>query len=155
MSSTLPRLPHCRLGDDLRKPLLVGGPVHLDDLSHARDAGGLDFFALTDHGEMIDVWPWEEEWQEVLDAANATNQNGTFVALWGFEWSNPVLGHINILNTTDNTGAVSTFDLSAIYDWLAARPPAIGRCSSSTSSRAPPIGASISSPTSLKPLASE
>ncbi len=103
-----------------------GTGTPLEAYTYARDVAGLDFFALTDHGEELDVWPWESEWEEVLDAAQSTDQPGSFAALWGFEWSNPVLGHINVINSNDFTGAVSDFDLSAIYDWLAARPAAIG-----------------------------
>ncbi len=109
---------HSELSDGTGTPLQA--------YTYARDVADLDFCALTDHGEEIDVWPWEEEWQEVLDAAQATDQPGSFASLWGFEWSNPVLGHINVINSADFTGAVSNFSLESIYDWLVARPAAFG-----------------------------
>ena len=56
----------------------------------ARDAG-LNYFALTDHGELLAIWPWERKWDKLVDAANENNVEGSFVSLWGFEWSNPFL----------------------------------------------------------------
>jgi len=103
-----------------------GTGTPMEAYTYARDVAGLDFFAVTDHGEELDFWPWEHEWQDVLDAAQATDQPGSFASLWGFEWSNPLLGHINVINTTDFTGALSNYSLSEIYDWIAARPAAIG-----------------------------
>ena len=81
----------------------------------ARDQGGLDFFALSDHGELLDIWPWEEEWKELKEAAQNTYAPGSFVTLWGFEWSNPVYGHITVLNTNDFTNAISRFTMNDIY----------------------------------------
>ncbi len=98
----------------------------LEAYEYARDQGKLDFFALTDHGELLDTWPWEDEWEELVDAAEAT-KSGTYVTLWGFEWSNPILGHINVLNTPDYTNAISHFWITRLYDWLSDRPEAFGR----------------------------
>jgi hypothetical protein len=89
--------------------------------------GGLDFFALTDHGELLDNWPWEDEWQELVDAAQAFYLPGTYVTLWGFEWSNPVLGHINVLNTPDYTSSLWIFMITDLYDWVSDRPGGFGR----------------------------
>jgi len=89
--------------------------------------GGLDFFALTDHGELLDGWPFDGEWEELVDAAEAFYLPGTYVTLWGFEWSNPFLGHINVLNTPDYTSFVSVFSITDLYDWLSDRPGGFGR----------------------------
>ena len=98
-----------------------------DAYQNARDLGELDFFGLTDHGEFLIIWPWQNKWQRLLDAAEAANDPGCYVALWGFEWSNPVLGHINVINTTDFTHTISTFKITRLYDWLIQRPAGFGR----------------------------
>ncbi|MCP3918457.1 MAG: CehA/McbA family metallohydrolase [bacterium] len=95
--------------------------------TYARDVGGLDFFALTDHGELLAIWPWENKWDELRDAADAVDQPGAFVALWGFEWSHPLLGHVNVVGTQDYTHSLDETGLSDIYDWIASRPAAVGR----------------------------
>jgi hypothetical protein len=98
-----------------------------DAYTFARDVGELDFFALTDHGEYLDLWPWEHKWETLIDAAHKTYQPGSYVTLWGFEWSNPVLGHINILNTADYTNTVFVFSLEDVYEWIIARPESFAR----------------------------
>jgi len=103
----------------------VGSPLQAYDF--ARFSDELDFFALTDHGELLIIWPWNNKWAKLLAAANATNVPEVFVSLWGFEWSNPFLGHVNVLNSTDFTHALLTFWLSDFYNWMAARPQSFGR----------------------------
>jgi hypothetical protein len=98
----------------------------LEAYEYARDPGGLDFFALTDHGELLDTWPWEHKWEELVNAAEATKSD-TYVTLWGFEWSNPILGHINVLNTPDYTSSIFDFWITQLYDWLSDRPEGFGR----------------------------
>lgn len=110
---------HSELSDGTGDPL--------EAYQFARDIGGLDFFALTDHGELLELWPWENKWQRLRAAADATDMPGSFAALWGFEWSNPVLGHLNIINTQDFTGALRHFTLAEIYGWIAGRPAAISQ----------------------------
>jgi hypothetical protein len=95
--------------------------------TYARDQGGLDFFALTDHGEYLLIWPWDRKWEALVDAAEATYVPGSYVTLWGFEWSNPILGHINVLNTPDYTNAIFHFWITWLYDWISDRPEAFGR----------------------------
>ncbi|MCI0505926.1 MAG: hypothetical protein L0Z73_07410 [Gammaproteobacteria bacterium] len=93
----------------------------------ARDVGQLDFIALTDHGELLLIWPWQNKWQQLVDAAQAAYLPDSFVSLWGFEWSNPFLGHLNNINSSDFTHTLSEFWLFDIYDWIAARPDAFAR----------------------------
>lgn len=95
--------------------------------AYARDVAVLDFFAVTDHGEMLDWWPWEHEWRSIKEAADSADSPGSFVALWGFEWSNPLLGHINVINTADFTDALSDSWLGGVYNWIAERPAAFAR----------------------------
>jgi len=110
---------HCELSD--------GEGSALEAYTYAHDEGGLDFFALTDHGELLAVWPWERKWDVLVDAAEATYQPGTYATLWGFEWSNPILGHINVVNTADYTHTLATFRIASLYDWIAERPEGFGR----------------------------
>jgi hypothetical protein len=110
---------HCRLSDG------EGSPI--EAYSYARTVGGLDFFSLTDHGELMMFWPWENKWQQLVDAAEATYEPGKYATLWGFEWTNPLLGHINVINSPDFTHVLSVFWLEEFYDWLRRRPEAFGR----------------------------
>ncbi len=95
--------------------------------SYARDEGGLDFFSLTDHGELMQLWPWENRWEQLKAAAEAHYAPGEYVTLWGFEWSNPLLGHMNFLNTDDYTSFLTDFGLVDAFAWLAARPEGFGK----------------------------
>ena len=79
----------------------------------ARDAG-LDFYAITDHAEMMSA----NEWDDVGERADEFYEPGSFVTIRGFEWSQPILGHINVWGTEDYTGAVRTPTLKGIYEWI-------------------------------------
>ena len=94
---------------------------------HARDPGGLDFFALTDHGYAFNLWPWEDEWEEMVEAADDSYQPGVYVTLWGFEWTNLVYGHINVINSSEFTDFASESTLHDIYNWITDRPTCFGR----------------------------
>ena len=74
-------------------------------------AAGLDVAALTEHatlgipggGESCDPAPDcelvginEARWGILGDIANANNDEGSFVAIRGFEWSSPTMGHMNV-----------------------------------------------------------
>jgi hypothetical protein len=89
---------------------------------YARDYGKLDYFAVTDHGEELIFWPWEDKWDKIKSAADACYVPDSYVTLWGFEWSNPLLGHINVINTDDYTHCLSNITPGDLYDWLKARP---------------------------------
>ncbi len=56
---------------------------------------GLDFLAVTDHSYAVD----DAEWADTLAQANAFTQDGVFVALRGFEYTQGAEGHINVYNT--------------------------------------------------------
>jgi hypothetical protein len=104
-----------------------GEGTPLQAYEFARDSGNLDFFALTDHGELLFFWPWQQKWQQLKAAADATNMPDSFVSLWGFEWSNPFLGHMNVINSSDYTSALSVFPLFDFYDWITNRPEAFAQ----------------------------
>jgi len=109
---------HCGLSD--------GEGTPAEAYTHARDVG-LDFFGLTDHGELLLLWPWDRKWEQLVRTAEAFDEPGSFVTLWGFEWSHPIFGHVNVINARDFTQILSTFWMRQLYDWIAARPEAFGR----------------------------
>ena len=102
----------------------TGDPLYA--YQYARDMGHMDYFSLTDHAEFLVLWPWDHKWQQLKDAAAAAYEPGRFVTLWGFEWSNPVLGHINVFNSEDMTSCLENFGLPEFYHWLAGRPGSFG-----------------------------
>lgn len=93
----------------------------------AREKSGLDFFALTDHGELIPIWPWDDNWEKIKKAADKYHEDHVFVTLRGFEWSSPLYGHINIIHSDDFTCAISSITCESALAWLAKRPQAFGR----------------------------
>ncbi len=84
----------------------------------ARDLAELDFYSLADHAEFLILWPWDNKWDILRDAANAAYQPHQFAALWGFEWSNPLLGHITVVNSGPLISAVDTYSLGSFHRWL-------------------------------------
>ena len=103
-----------------------GKGTPLEAYTYARDIGDLDFFSLSDHGEELNLWPWEDRWEQLVSAANVTYIPGVFVSLWGFEWSSVIYGHINVLNTDDYTDSVSMYSIDRLYTWIGNRPAAFG-----------------------------
>ena len=104
---------------------------------YARDTAGLDFFSLADHCS----YPYGPEdgltvaeYQLMQSVANSYNQDGTFVAFWGFEWTSDDTswggpstllgkGHITVINSPDHCEAddEATNDLNELVDWLSTR----------------------------------
>ncbi|MEE8526098.1 MAG: hypothetical protein V3T72_19340, partial [Thermoanaerobaculia bacterium] len=100
----------------------------LEAYEFARDEGGLDFFSLTDHGIQLYVsWPWNDKWRRLRDAAEATHVPGSYVTLWGFEWSNPLLGHASVIRSEDFTHTLARIRMADLYAWLRERPDAFAR----------------------------
>lgn len=103
-----------------------GGPE--EAYAHARDAAGLDFFALTDHGVNMLFWPWESnKYDRLLSAADQYDAPGSYAALYGFEWSHPLLGHINVMNVRSFTHVLRRITLNSIYRWIGDRVYSIAR----------------------------
>jgi hypothetical protein len=74
------------------------------------------FYILTDHAELTT----SSEYGNNRTLADQFNNEGTFVAMRGFEYSNPLNGHANVFETTGQKGW-SIFNLtsnSAFYDWV-------------------------------------
>lgn len=91
----------------------------LDAYSAAKNAAHYDFFALTDHGELLS----DNEWESVKQIANAFNVDGVFAAMWGFEWSSPTNGHAVVLGSTGFCSAIlgGVGSFSEFVDWVNAR----------------------------------
>ncbi|MEW6552853.1 MAG: DUF5719 family protein [Actinomycetota bacterium] len=83
----------------------------------ARDVARFDFYAITDHAEELA----QIEWEDTGDKADMYNAEGSFLALRGFEWSSPSLGHVNVFGSDDYTGSDVTSTLESLYQWIGAR----------------------------------
>jgi hypothetical protein len=104
--------------------LLQGSPGPFEAFDHARTVAKLDYLGLSDHGEFISTWPWNNEWDLLQSAVDAYNEDGVFVALRGFEYSNPLYGHINVFGTDDYTSTWLDLTQRQFYAWLALHPEA-------------------------------
>ena len=87
-----------------------------------RDAG-LDAAAITDHTNLPSPWGStldEKGWQQLAGLARDADRAGEFVAIRGFEWSHPSLGHINVWDSPSWTAPQrpTPSDLEGFYDWL-------------------------------------
>ncbi len=84
---------------------------------------GLDVAALTDHTTLFAIQGLSSgEWNTTGELANAANDPGQFTAIRGFEWSNPLEGHINVWNTSDFADLLKAAGSGNLYNWLTARP---------------------------------
>lgn len=104
-----------------------------------RDAG-LDVAALTDHATISDhllgdvlagVLPPEYTqlggltpggWADTRAYADAANLDGTFTAIRGFEWSEPLLGHVNVWFTEHYVDVLQAGLMQPLLDWLRREP---------------------------------
>ncbi|MCX5970984.1 MAG: CehA/McbA family metallohydrolase [Coprothermobacterota bacterium] len=92
--------------------------------AYARDSAGLDFLALTDHGELLS----DSEWADTYSQADTFTSTGAFAALAGFEWTDYSKGHICVLGSQDYASYLNwqTNTLGKFYTWLEQRPQALG-----------------------------
>ena len=95
-------------------------------MEYARDIGGADFFAVTDHSHHIGL----EYYAQQIDIANRYDDPGRFAAIYGWEMTynadNGLWGHMNILNTDWMEQDINGVGLIDIYDKLKNDPNAIG-----------------------------
>ncbi len=91
--------------------------------AYARDTARIQVLAITDHGEMLSA----AEWEDTKIQADSATRPDIFLGLAGFEWSSPILGHLNVLNTIDYTNCLQNPTMRLIYQWLALREGAIGQ----------------------------
>jgi len=92
--------------------------------TYARDSAGLDFLALTDHGELLS----DAEWANTRSQAEAFTSTGSFAALAGFEWTDYLKGHICVLGSQDIASYLNwqTNTIGKFLAWLEQRPQALG-----------------------------
>jgi hypothetical protein len=109
-----PLLPNTRLahGDLHNHSLLSDGQGDPEQAFDLMRAAGLDVAALTDHstlsyGQCAQLCSgdrdcqrleglYERSWRRTIELADKALEDGQFVALRGFEWTSPTLGHINV-----------------------------------------------------------
>jgi len=99
-------------------------------------AHGLDVAAITDHvgaaapgrkGEAAARGSWraggmdEEAWEELGRLAKAADEEDAFVAVRGFEWSDPELGHVNVWGSAryHRPAREGPDRLASLFRWLA------------------------------------
>lgn len=93
----------------------------------ARDEAKVDFFSISDHSEILTLWPWDNKWEKIKATAKKYNDPGKFVALHGFEWSSPVLGHITVTHADDITSCIKEIRVKDMCRWISKNPEAIAR----------------------------
>ncbi|MEV6302964.1 CehA/McbA family metallohydrolase [Actinoplanes sp. NPDC051861] len=82
-------------------------------------AAGLDVAALTDHTTLFAIEGLSSsEWNRTGQLADAANVPGVYTALRGFEWSHPLLGHVNVWYTGSFTDLGGSSSMNRLYDWL-------------------------------------
>lgn len=91
-----------------------------DAYVYARDSAGLHFLAVTDHLDQLS----SSEYQQMQAQAAATTVQGSFTSIFGYEWSSPYYGHINVFNTTEMPSILTYSDWSGFRSWMLARPQA-------------------------------
>lgn len=101
---------------------------------------GLDVAALTDHATFSDnllgdvlagLLPPEykqaagitpEDFARTRRLADAANHDGRFTAIRGFEWSEPLIGHVNVWFTEHYVDVLQAGVMQPLLDWLAREP---------------------------------
>ena len=103
-------------------------------------AAGLDVAALTDHATLSDnvlgdvlagILPPEYRqvggltpggWARTQEYADAADVDGAFTAIRGFEWSEPLLGHVNVWFTEHYTDVLQAGLMQPLLEWLRREP---------------------------------
>ena len=103
-------------------------------------AAGLDVAALTDHttfsdnalGDVLtEMMPPEytqlagltpQGWARTAEYADAANADGAFTAIRGFEWSEPLLGHVNVWFTEHYVDVLQAGVMAPLLEWLRREP---------------------------------
>lgn len=96
----------------------------IEAYSWARNQANLDFFAVTDHSQMLDNdltatldYHQSEEWAFSKAVADQCNEDGEFVSILGYEQSyyDKTSGHMNTFNTEGFLSS-NTVNLQQYYD---------------------------------------
>lgn len=98
-------------------------------------SAGLDVAALTDHATLSDgvlsildpllpdgvnqiTGMSRSGWRRTRELADAADEPGVFTAIRGFEWTNPLLGHVNVWFTDAYTDVLDATLMGGFYRWL-------------------------------------
>ncbi len=96
-----------------------------DAMTYARNVGGADYFAVTDHSHYMTADAYSAQ-RENADSFNAA---GKFAALYGWEmtWNNECgyWGHMNVLADDTLHHDIRSMDLPGLFDYLAERPQTV------------------------------
>jgi hypothetical protein len=131
------RLAH---GDLHNHTLLSDGTGEPELAFETMRAAGLDVAAITDHALYPGDSPLDEQhrlehgylrsltdagWRQVAELASNAQRDGAFVALRGFEWTSPRLGHMNVWFSQHWTDSLSTRAYLPGDDHMAKLPPGV------------------------------
>ncbi len=98
----------------------------LEAYTYARDVGGVDFFAVTEHSHYLN----EELYFKQCDIADSFNDPGSFAAIYGYEmtWNDKcaLWGHANVLNSKTLCDNINGVSLPDFYDIFKNEPRAVG-----------------------------
>ncbi len=83
-----------------------------DYFLYARDVARLDVVALTDHDHwgMLFLDEYPELWERNKAAVRRFDDPGTFVTVYGFEWTNWIHGHRHVLYFSEEAPMLSSMD---------------------------------------------
>jgi hypothetical protein len=80
---------------------------------------GLDVAALTDHTTLFSINGLSRsEWNRTSALADAANDPGRYTAIRGFEWSHPLLGHVNVWFSGSYTDLGGSPSMGTLYEWI-------------------------------------
>lgn len=103
-------------------------------------SAGLDVAALTDHttysdnalGDVLtEMLPPDyhqaagltpDGWSRTRQYADLANRDGAFTAIRGFEWSEPLLGHVNVWFTEHYVDVLQAGVMAPLLEWLRREP---------------------------------
>lgn len=110
---------HCHTGDS------DGMLTPAEAIEYARDIGGADYFAVTDHSHHEGI----EIYHKQIEIANHYDDPGRFACLYGWEmtWNNEngLWGHMNVLNTDWMEQDIGNVSMPELFEMLKKDPEAI------------------------------
>jgi len=110
---------HCHTADS------DGTGTPADAYEYAKNEGGVDFFAVTDHSHYVD----KAKYDALVKTADRLNVPGKFAAIYGWEmtWNNSCgfWGHTNVLNTRDYVQNMNNMNEPQLFEWLKKRPESV------------------------------
>ena len=116
--------------------LLSDGDGSPEEAFVSMRAAGLDVAALTDHATLSDHLSGDlttgslpagyskaagltaEGWTRTGMLADGADRPDAFTALRGFEWTEPMLGHVNVWFTEEWTDVLDLGQMQPLYRWL-------------------------------------